>query len=55
MVVNDIFYEYIFIENNVQDEGGCQLQEESRDNRAIIDNNQAQSLTGEDIDAMRRS
>ncbi|XWS14471.1 hypothetical protein CRYUN_Cryun35bG0012300 [Craigia yunnanensis] len=40
-------------ENNVQD-GGCQLQEESRDNRAIIDNNQAQCLTGEDIDAMRR-
>ncbi|KAL4280658.1 hypothetical protein GQ457_03G038210 [Hibiscus cannabinus] len=36
-----------------EDEGGCQLQEESRDNRAIIDNNQAQSLTGEDIDAMR--
>ncbi|KAK8642364.1 hypothetical protein V6N13_011710 [Hibiscus sabdariffa] len=41
-------------ENNVQDEGSCQLQEESRDNRAIIDNNQAQSLTGEDIEAMRR-
>ncbi|XP_022756893.1 tRNA (adenine(58)-N(1))-methyltransferase non-catalytic subunit trm6-like isoform X2 [Durio zibethinus] len=41
-------------ENNVEDEGGCRLQEESRDNRAIIDNNQAQSLTGEDIDAMRR-
>ncbi|XP_022766529.1 tRNA (adenine(58)-N(1))-methyltransferase non-catalytic subunit trm6-like isoform X1 [Durio zibethinus] len=41
-------------EDNVEDEGGCQLQEESRDNRAIIDNNQAQSLTGEDIDAMRR-
>ncbi|KAK8678387.1 hypothetical protein V6N13_143889 [Hibiscus sabdariffa] len=40
-------------ENNVQDEGGCQLQEVPRDNRAIIDNNQAQSLTGEDIDAMR--
>ncbi|XP_039049065.1 tRNA (adenine(58)-N(1))-methyltransferase non-catalytic subunit trm6-like [Hibiscus syriacus] len=38
----------------VQDEGGSQLQEESRDNRAIIDNNQAQTLTGEDIDAMRR-
>ncbi|XVE69746.1 hypothetical protein DITRI_Ditri10aG0015900 [Diplodiscus trichospermus] len=41
-------------ENNVQDGGGCVVQEESRDNRAIIDNNQAQSLTGEDIDAMRR-
>ncbi|XWS24473.1 hypothetical protein CRYUN_Cryun28dG0105600 [Craigia yunnanensis] len=41
-------------DNNVPDEGGCQLQEESRDNRAIIDNNQAQSLTGGDIDAMRR-
>ncbi|XVE56154.1 hypothetical protein DITRI_Ditri03aG0214700 [Diplodiscus trichospermus] len=41
-------------ENNVQDEGSCQLQEESRDNRAIIDNNQAQCLTDEDIGAMRR-
>ncbi|OMO75411.1 hypothetical protein COLO4_26158 [Corchorus olitorius] len=37
-------------ENNVQDEG----KEESRDNRALIDNNQAQSLTSEDIDALRR-
>ncbi|EOY15014.1 Eukaryotic initiation factor 3 gamma subunit family protein [Theobroma cacao] len=33
-------------DSNDQDEGGCQLKEESRDNRAIIDNNQAQSLTG---------
>ncbi|XVF58437.1 hypothetical protein PTKIN_Ptkin07bG0066900 [Pterospermum kingtungense] len=41
-------------ENNVLDERGNQSQEESRDNRSIIDNNQAQSLTGEDIDAMRR-
>ncbi|KAK6277968.1 hypothetical protein POUND7_018291 [Theobroma cacao] len=41
-------------EGNAQDEGGCQLKEESRDNRAIIDNNQAQCLTGEDIDAMKR-
>lgn len=49
-----ILFWCIFAENNVQDEGGCQLQEESRDNRAIIDNNQAQSLTGDDIDAMRR-
>ncbi|OMO87406.1 hypothetical protein CCACVL1_09048 [Corchorus capsularis] len=37
-------------ENNVQDEG----KQESRDNRALIDNNQAQSLTSEDIDALRR-
>jgi len=27
---------------------------ESRDNRALVDNNTAQSLTGEDIEAMRR-
>ncbi|GLT57921.1 hypothetical protein SLA2020_308580 [Shorea laevis] len=41
-------------DNNVQDKEVCQIKEESRDNRAIIDNNQAQSLSGEDIDEMRR-
>lgn len=32
----------------------CQTTEECRDNRALVDNNTAQSLTGEDIDEMRR-
>ncbi|GKV17862.1 hypothetical protein SLEP1_g28317 [Rubroshorea leprosula] len=41
-------------DNNVQDKEDFQIKEESRDNRAIIDNNQAQNLTGEDIDEMRR-
>ncbi|KAL2468255.1 eukaryotic initiation factor 3 gamma subunit family protein [Forsythia ovata] len=31
-----------------------QIMEESRDNRRLVDNNSAQSLTGEDIDEMRR-
>lgn len=28
--------------------------DESKDNRALVDNNTAQSLTGEDINALRR-
>ncbi|GAV63602.1 Gcd10p domain-containing protein, partial [Cephalotus follicularis] len=32
----------------------CQIRDETKDNRAIIDNNNPQSLSGEDIDAMRR-
>lgn len=40
--------------NNAEERGDCEIINESRDNRAIIDNNKAQSLTGEDIDAMRR-
>lgn len=31
-----------------------QTVDECRDNRALVDNNTAQSLTGEDIDDMRR-
>jgi tRNA (adenine-N(1)-)-methyltransferase non-catalytic subunit len=31
-----------------------QLYGESKDNRSLIDNNTAQSLTGEDIEDMRR-
>lgn len=30
------------------------IKDELRDNRAIVDNNKAQSLSSEDIDAMRR-
>uniref|UniRef100_A0A2P2KXN6 tRNA (adenine(58)-N(1))-methyltransferase non-catalytic subunit TRM6 n=2 Tax=Rhizophora mucronata TaxID=61149 RepID=A0A2P2KXN6_RHIMU len=40
--------------NNVGEKGDCQIMDECRDNRAIVDNNKAQSLTGEEIDAMRR-
>lgn len=40
--------------NNIQDTGECQTVDESRDNRVLIDDNKAQSLTGEDIDEMRR-
>ncbi|KAL5557898.1 hypothetical protein UlMin_034109 [Ulmus minor] len=40
--------------NNVQENNECESKDESRDNRALVDDNKAQSLTGEDIDAMRR-
>ncbi|XP_057973135.1 uncharacterized protein LOC131161407 [Malania oleifera] len=38
--------------NNVQE--ACTVKDESKDNRALVDDNKAQNLTGEDIDAMRR-
>ncbi|GAV69049.1 Gcd10p domain-containing protein [Cephalotus follicularis] len=41
-------------DNHVQEKGDCPIKKETKDNRAIIDNNKAQSLSGEDIDAMRR-
>ncbi|PSS31260.1 TRNA (adenine(58)-N(1))-methyltransferase non-catalytic subunit like [Actinidia chinensis var. chinensis] len=40
--------------DNVQEKVYCQIKDESKDNRALVDNNTAQSLTGEDIDSMRR-
>uniref|UniRef100_A0A6N2KTB6 tRNA (adenine(58)-N(1))-methyltransferase non-catalytic subunit TRM6 n=1 Tax=Salix viminalis TaxID=40686 RepID=A0A6N2KTB6_SALVM len=40
--------------NNDQEKGGCQIMDECRDNRALVDNNEAQTLTSEDIDEMRR-
>lgn len=40
--------------NDLQETQDCQLKDEPKDNRAIVDNNKAQSLTGEDIDEMRR-
>ncbi|XP_076953325.1 uncharacterized protein LOC143627366 [Bidens hawaiensis] len=38
--------------NNTEDKRECK--DESRDNRALIDNNTAQTLTGEDIEGLRR-
>ncbi|PON70744.1 tRNA (adenine(58)-N(1))-methyltransferase non-catalytic subunit TRM [Parasponia andersonii] len=40
--------------NNIQENNDSQFKDESKDNRALVDDNKAQSLTGEDIDAMRR-
>ncbi|KAK4419587.1 tRNA (adenine(58)-N(1))-methyltransferase non-catalytic subunit trm6 [Sesamum alatum] len=40
--------------NNLVEKMDSQIMEEGRDNRAIVDNNTAQTLTGEDIDDMRR-
>ncbi|XP_031118360.1 tRNA (adenine(58)-N(1))-methyltransferase non-catalytic subunit trm6 [Ipomoea triloba] len=40
--------------NNLEAESDSQTTDVSKDNRALVDNNTAQSLTGEDIDEMRR-
>ncbi|XP_030497117.2 uncharacterized protein LOC115712857 [Cannabis sativa] len=43
--------------NNAQENNGCESKKDeslSKDNRALVDDNKAQTLTGEDIDAMRR-
>ncbi|XP_012835735.1 PREDICTED: tRNA (adenine(58)-N(1))-methyltransferase non-catalytic subunit trm6 isoform X1 [Erythranthe guttata] len=40
--------------NNLGEKMDCEVMEECRDNRALVDNNTAQTLTGEDIDEMRR-
>ncbi|KAH7849916.1 hypothetical protein Vadar_024872 [Vaccinium darrowii] len=40
--------------DNVVEKGDCRIKDESKDNRALVDNNTAQSLSGEDIDSMRR-
>ncbi|KAK7321802.1 hypothetical protein VNO77_32755 [Canavalia gladiata] len=40
--------------NNTEETRDGQANAESKDNRALVDNNTAQSLTGEDIEAMRR-
>ncbi|XP_050364778.1 uncharacterized protein LOC126783363 [Argentina anserina] len=40
--------------NSVKEQGDCQSKDELRDNRALVDNNKAQSLTGDAIDEMRR-
>ncbi|CAJ1972541.1 unnamed protein product [Sphenostylis stenocarpa] len=40
--------------NNAAQARDGEVNVESRDNRALVDNNTAQSLTGEDIEAMRR-
>lgn len=44
----------VFSGNNIQEQGDCQSKDELRDNRALVDNNKAQSLTGDAINEMRR-
>ncbi|KAI3799939.1 hypothetical protein L1987_35245 [Smallanthus sonchifolius] len=39
---------------NTEDKRECAIKDESRDNRALVDNNTAQTLTGEDIEGLRR-
>ena len=48
------FVEFFLLGNNIQEKGDFQSQDETKDNRALVDNNNAQSLTGEEIDEMRR-
>lgn len=43
-----------FLGNDTEEKRDNQLNVESRDNRTLIDNNKAQNLTGEDIQAMKR-
>lgn len=43
-----------YLSDSSQEKGEYQSQDESKDNRSLVDNNMAQSLTGEDIDEMRR-
>ncbi|XP_058218755.1 uncharacterized protein LOC131329569 [Rhododendron vialii] len=40
--------------DNVEEKGCCKIKDESKDNRGLVDNNTAQSLSSEDIDSMRR-
>lgn len=40
--------------NNSEDNKECDIKDEPRDNRALIDNNTAQTLTGDDIEGLRR-
>nr|XP_043633880.1 tRNA (adenine(58)-N(1))-methyltransferase non-catalytic subunit trm6 [Erigeron canadensis] len=40
--------------NNSEDKMECESKDESRDNRALVDNNTAQTLTGDDIEGLRR-
>lgn len=49
-----LFFFSFLSDNNAEDKKECDIKEESRDNRALIDNNTAQTLTGEDIEGMRR-
>ena len=42
-------------DNYPEEERDVQANVDSRDNRELVDNNTAQRLTGEDIEAMRRS
>ncbi len=48
------FFEFFLFGNNFQEKGDLQSQDKTKDNRALVDNNNAQSLTGEEIDEMRR-
>lgn len=45
---------FLFLSDDVQEKEDAQISGEFRDNRAIVDDNKAQCLSGEDIDEMRR-
>ena len=39
---------------SMQDGADGQVQDETRDNRSLVDNNTAQNLSSDDIEAMKR-
>lgn len=45
---------FTFLGSDTDERRDSQSNVVSRDNRTLIDNNKAQSLTGEDIEAMKR-
>lgn len=47
---NDSFY----LDDNIRDGADDQPQDETRDNRSLVDNNTAQNLSTDDIEAMKR-
>lgn len=49
-----IMWIFLFLSDDVQEKEDAQISGEFRDNRAIVDDNKAQSLSGEDVDEMRR-
>lgn len=49
-----IMWIFLFLSDDVQEKEDAQISGEFRDNRAIVDDNKAQCLSGEDIDEMRR-
>lgn len=58
-----LFFVFIFVttslslihpEDSMQDGADGQVQDETRDNRSLVDNNTAQNLSSDDIEAMKR-
>jgi tRNA (adenine-N(1)-)-methyltransferase non-catalytic subunit len=44
----------VYIDGKAQEGADGQARDETRDNRSLVDNNTAQTLSSEDIEAMKR-